>query len=681
MANVTSILALQDRMSKTLNNIESAAKSAEKVFDSMNKKVQTMDTTMNKASKTSGSFFKSLLGAGAVAKVFGMISSQVGTAISRLDTLNGYTNVMSNLGIDSDKASKSMDRLNEGLQGLPTTLQDGVMSVERFASANNNIEASTEMFLALNNAILAGGAPMMAQQTALEQLSQAYTKGKPDMMEWRSAMTAMPAQLSQVAKVMGFVNADALGESLRNGETSMNDFMRTLVLMSHESIDGFKSFEEQAKNTTGGIQTSMANMKSAITRGLASIMDSINKSLQEAGFEHGIGDVISGIGKTIENGLKGIGTVIGWIARVVTPVFNFIKDNLGMIIPLIGGVTFALGVYKAVQLALNFQRGIGLIIDKAETLYLSILYAKQMLATGATLKATAAQWGLNAALLASPITWIILGIIALIAIISAVIIAINNAKGESVDAIGVVAGTVLMVGAEILNFIIGILNSVISVIDGAINAVIGIMEWCLNVLFGGFDDFGGAVANLIGNIISWFMNLGKVVTTIVDAIFGTNWTAGLEGLQRQVESWGKNEKSITLERVDHTIDRIDPAEAYNTGYNWGSNLFGGKASEKAQDEIDYNSIMNGLQDVTGTDSTGGKAVKTTTDDKLLSDEDIQLLLDVATRDYKLNYQQVTPQITMTFGDIRENADVDVIAEQLADRLQEIVDGNLEVQPA
>lgn len=88
--------------------------------------------------------------------------------------------------------------------------------------------------------------------------------------------------------------------------------------------------------------------------------------------------------------------------------------------------------------------------------------------------------------------------------------------------------------------------------------------------------------------------------------------------------------------------------------------------------------LDDLGNVIGSDGSGGKALKTTSNDKLIDDDDIQLLLDLATRDYKLNYQQVTPQITMTFGDIRETADVDIIAEQFADRLEEIIDGNLEV---
>ena len=102
--------------------------------------------------------------------------------------MKNYVNVMSNLGIGSKDAEASIKRLSEALKGLPTSLDQAAMSVQRFSSSNKNVKASTEMFLALNNAILAGGASMQTQATALEQVSQAYAKGKPDMMEWRTMM-------------------------------------------------------------------------------------------------------------------------------------------------------------------------------------------------------------------------------------------------------------------------------------------------------------------------------------------------------------------------------------------------------------------------------------------------------------------------------------------------------------
>ena len=101
----------------------------------------------------------------------------------------------------------------------------------------------------------------------------------------------------------------------------------------------------------------------------------------------------------------------------------------------------------------------------------------------------------------------------------------------------------------------------------------GLIEFVLNAANGGFNSFGDAVANLVGNIISWFLSLGKVVTTIIDAIFNTNWTAGLSSLQSKVISWGKNENAITLDRNVNLFDRVAYSDAFSAGYNWGSNLF------------------------------------------------------------------------------------------------------------
>jgi len=102
---------------------------------------------------------------------------------------------------------------------------------------------------------------------------------------------------------------------------------------------------------------------------------------------------------------------------------------------------------------------------------------------------------------------------------------------------------------------------------------LGIIEWILNVTNGGFNNFGDAVANLIGNIISWFLSLGKVVTKIIDAIFGTNWTAGLSSLQDNVTAWGKNDKAITLNRQAPSINtRFEYGAAYSTGYKVGQGI-------------------------------------------------------------------------------------------------------------
>lgn len=258
---------------------------------------QLANTVAKNSSKMSASFiaFGSAVGnvaARAITSAFRAISNSVSDAVTRLDTLNNFPRVMENLGISADKSTPVIDYLTEKLNGLPTAVDAAALSVQRFTSANGNIEASTNMFLALNNAILAGGASAEIQKSALEQMSQAYAKNKPDMMEWRTMMMAMPAQLKQVANAMGYADASALGESLRAGKVSMNDFMATIVRLNREGVNGLKSFEEQARGATGGVATSIVNLKTAITRGLANIMDAIGQT-NISGFINAIGSAIS----------------------------------------------------------------------------------------------------------------------------------------------------------------------------------------------------------------------------------------------------------------------------------------------------------------------------------------------------------------------------------------------------
>lgn len=245
----------------------------------------------------------------ALTKIASMISNQLDAAISRVDTLNRFPKMMANLGISANDAEDSITKMSESLQGLPTTLDSAASAVQRFTSKNGDVAKSTDLFLALNNAILAGGAPARDQASALEQLSQAYAKGKPDMMEWRTAMQAMPAQLNQVAKAMGFGDnaATELGEALRNGNVSMDDFMNTIIKLNKTGVDGFLSFEEQAKNSTGGIGTAFTVMQSRITQGVAAIIDEIGAA--------NIADSLIGIGNAIKNILKAVADVVGFITQ------------------------------------------------------------------------------------------------------------------------------------------------------------------------------------------------------------------------------------------------------------------------------------------------------------------------------------------------------------------------------
>lgn len=225
-------------------------------------------------------------------KAFQAIAAQMGDAIKRVDTLNNFPRVMQNMGISATTAQKSINYLQDKLQGLPTTLDQAANAVQRFTASNHNLEASTKMFEGVNNMLLASGQSAEAMAAALEQLSQAYAKGKPEMQDWKTLLQTIPGQLGQVAQAMGYVDSSALYAAFQSGKVNMNDFMKTVVRLNKEGANGFASFEDQALGSTNGIQTSITNLKTAITRGLANIIDAIGQT-NIAHFFKGIASAVS----------------------------------------------------------------------------------------------------------------------------------------------------------------------------------------------------------------------------------------------------------------------------------------------------------------------------------------------------------------------------------------------------
>lgn len=316
-----------------------------------------------------GSTVKSIIAGLGITKMIttamNQITNSIDGAIARYDTINNFPKVMSNLGIASEEADKSIKKMSDKLSGLPTTLDQGASAVQRFTSANSNVEKSTDIFLALNNAILAGGASTDIQASALEQLSQAYAKGKPDMMEWRTAMTAMPAQLKQVATAMGYVSTDELGESLRKGTVSMDEFIDTIIQLNEKGLDGFASFEEQARNSTGGIATAITVAKTQIVKGVADIIDSINKGLQDANLPS-ISEIIATIGSKAKEVLDAIASklpsAINFIKTLYTIIQPFMPVIEGLATAILAIVTAFTAYQKIVKLVTAVQTALNLVL-------------------------------------------------------------------------------------------------------------------------------------------------------------------------------------------------------------------------------------------------------------------------------------------------------------------------------
>ena len=343
--------------------------------------------------------------------------------------------------------------------------------------------------------------------------------------------------------------------------------------------------------------------------------------------------------------------------QALEPVLTFINwlaNNIEIIGPLVLGVAAALAVY------LIATKGVA----------------------AATKVWTAVQTAFNAVMALNPVFLIIIGIILLIALIYAVVAAVNRVTGASTSATGIICGAVLVLAAIIGNTVIGLLNAIIQFIWSIfVEPFLGIIEWILNVCNGGFNSFGDAVANLIGNIISWFLSLGKVVTKIIDAIFGTDWTGGLNALQDKVLAWGKNENSITLDREAPTIDhRFEYGDAWSKGYDFGAgveNKIGGMFNMGDGGGFDMSSMMG---DVGGFDMSsmmgdvGSIAGDTGSiaDSLSVTDEELEYLRDIAERDAINRFTTAEVKIDMTgmTNKIDGSADIDGIITELTDGFTE-----------
>lgn len=460
--------------------------------------------------------------------------------------------------------------------------------------------------------------------------------------------------------------------------SGMDDFMKKFDEMLNQKGGTQLAVEEAAgaaislwDNLMANISTSFSKAGNNALEAIKPLLKALNEGFREGKFQPFFDGVTIGL-TTIVN--VGVGLI-----DTFSRIGGIVRNNWDIISPIIWGIVGALLAYNVVSIITN-----GIIAR--QTFLESAKAAASTLATGATFSQTVAQHGLNAALWACPITWIIGGIILLIAIFYAAAGAVNHFAGTSVSATGLIVGAIAVAGAFIWNTVMGVINAIIQALwTTFVEPFIGIIEWVLNVANGGFDSFGGAVANLIGQIISWFLSLGKVVTKIIDAIFKTDWTGGLSALQDDVVAWGKNENAITLDKSAPEIDaRINYSGAWASGTKLGenignkfnvSNLLGGMDKTPygpPEPPINLDTWNNAQTDNFGgvDDSKDANKHLKNIDDKIdVSNEHLEMLRDLAEQESIQNFVTLTPTVQVTTGDVSEEADINKIISKIEDYME------------
>lgn len=467
----------------------------------------------------------------------------------------------------------------------------------------------------VNKQFVIGGASAQGQAAAMLQLTQAMAAGALRGEELNSILENAPGIARAIEQYMGIAEG-SIKSYAEKGAVSATVVKNALLSIADETNAKFNGMAM----TWGQVWTQMGNIALKVTQPLL--------------------------------------TAINWLA-----------NNLSVIGPILLGLGTAFLVF---QVAAHWTQ-IAAVATAAYHAVVNLLSIGFGVLTGNTTAASAAVFTFNSALLASPITWIIMLIAVVIGLLYGVVAIINKVTGSSISATGLICGAIAVAGAFIGNTVIGLLNALIQYIWAIFVApFLGIVEWILNVCNGGFNSFGDAVANLIGQIIGWVLNLGKVVTTIIDAIFGTNWTAGLESLQSSVTAWGKNENAITLDKNAPTIDyRFEYGDAWAAGNDFGKGI-----------DAKIGGMFNtgGLGDSSGFDLgdiaayTGETADNTgkTADALAVTEEQLEYLRDIAERDAINRFTTAEVKIDMTgmTNRIDGSADLDGVISQLTEGFTE-----------
>lgn len=246
---------------------------------------KNMTSTMKKALGACESFgdrVKSIVAGVGVTKVIGatmnVLSSSFDGAINRFDTMQSYPKVMKSLGFEVEQSQKSVAKLNQSVQGLPTSLADVVTTSKSLAAVTGNIDKATDTTIALNHAFLASGSSSEDASRGLQQYSQMLAKGTVDMQSWRTLQETMAPALTKVAKRLGIAsgNTNELYEALQNGTISFDQLNDAMIECDTET----GGFADTALEASKGIKTSMTNIKSAVQNLEQGFMSAMNNMLK-----------------------------------------------------------------------------------------------------------------------------------------------------------------------------------------------------------------------------------------------------------------------------------------------------------------------------------------------------------------------------------------------------------------
>ena len=488
----------------------------------------------------------------------------------------------------------------------------------------------------VNKQFVIGGATAQEQSNAMIQLTQAMAAGALRGEELNSILDGAPGIARAIEKYMGIAEG-SIKTVAQEGKVTAEVVKNAMFAMADETNAKFDSMPK----TWAQIWVDMKNQALSM---FAPILTKINQIGNSTKFQK----VTTGL----INGLAAVANVASSALDILIAIASVFVDNWGIIQPLVLGIAAAMLLYNgyliannAITAISNAQKGLAAVQAYKAAVANTTLAATEKAEAMAKASATAAQYGFNAALLACPITWIILLIIAVIAAIYAACAAVAKFTGIANSGFGVICGGIMVVIAFFKNLGLSVANIALGI-------------W--NALGACASNIGTAFHNVISNVQGWFYNLLSTALTVVAGIcealnklpfvefdYSGITNKASEYAAKSAEAYGNVEeyKSVAdaFNEGMSTFDTFQDgwaADAFASGAAWGdgvadkvSGMFDFSALDSmGADSLDAFNLGNDLDSIYGNTGDIANNTAATADALDIAEEDLAYLRDIAERE-------------------------------------------------
>lgn len=269
------------------------------------------------------------------------VSEQFGSAISRYDQLQRFPRILEDMGSSAKDANASVKILSNGINGLPTSLDQMETSAQRFMPITNNAQLAAKSAVALNDALIASGATAQDASDGLKEWTEMLDEGKPKMMQWQELTRVMSPALQKVAKSFGIASGSTseLYKKLQSGQITMQQLNQHMLQLDQ----GTKGFASTAHDATAGIGTAFDNLKIRLTKALADAVGGFNNFVKVIS-GNSIAQNINNLSSKFTNMGKTVSKVFTDLGNAIKPFLPEIKQLLpvlGTFIGTLAGLTIA----------------------------------------------------------------------------------------------------------------------------------------------------------------------------------------------------------------------------------------------------------------------------------------------------------------------------------------------------